>query len=70
MILSDKEIKLIELEKRYDSMFNKYDLNKYPPYWFESNDIDLKIDVITKAIDSKRYIINVTGGSNFVEGVF
>lgn len=61
----------LKLEYEYCKMFEKdeYDISIFPEFWFEIDDIKAKIDVLSKAIQEKKLIVNVQGGELFVEGI-
>ena len=62
------EFEILELENEYMKMF-KDEINIFPQYWFEINDLDKKLEVLTLAIKEKKHIADVKGGSYFVEGI-
>lgn len=62
------ELKLIQLESEYIALFGNQ-LGIFPKYWFEMDDLDKKITVLELAIKEKKRIVDVKGGSYFVEGI-
>ena len=61
--------KLLELQSKYIETFNN-DPFIFPDFWFDIEDQDkLKIEILTKAIQQKKLIIDVKGGQYFVEQV-
>lgn len=62
------ELKILQLESEYMALFDNQ-LGIFPKYWFEINDLDKKQKVLELAIKEKKLIVNVEGGSYFVEGV-
>lgn len=60
---------LIDLQEKYSKMFDEFDIKTFPPFWFEIDNDKLKIEVLKRAIEQKDYIVNVKGGSAFVEEI-
>lgn len=59
---------LLQLQYEYAEQ-HKDDYFAFPEYWFDIEDDKKKIEVLKKAIKEKKRIINVEGGSFFVEGI-
>lgn len=59
---------LLKLQYEYSEL-HKNNYLIFPEYWFESEEEKRKIEVLKKAIKEKKLIIDVEGGSLFVEGV-
>lgn len=59
---------LLKLQEEYVQQ-HKDDYFIFPLYWFDIDNVDLKIEVLKRAIKQNKLIIDVEGGSYFVEGV-
>ena len=59
---------LLKLQKEYSDQ-HENDFFAFPEYWFEIEDDEKKIEVLKRAIKEHKYIIDVKGGSYFVEGI-